>query len=74
MSLNGQLNNSLVLLGVIGESGHPRLETIEGRVYISADSDEEILQEIWDLVQKRSPLFNTLKRSVDLKFALVVTM
>ncbi len=74
VSLSGQLNNSLVLLGVIGESGHPGLETIEGRVYISADADEEILQEIWDLVQKRSPLFNTLKRSVNLKFALVVTM
>src|SRR3954464_8817797 len=33
ISLSGQLNNSLALLGVIGESGHPGLETIEGRIY-----------------------------------------
>lgn len=74
VSLSGQLNNSLVLLGVIGESGHPGLETIEGRIYISADAEEKTLQEIWEVVQTRSPLVNTLKRSVELKLGLVITL
>jgi uncharacterized OsmC-like protein len=74
ISLSGQLNNSLTLLGVIGEAGHPGLETIEGRIYITAEADEETLEQVWRSVQERSPLINTLKRAVKLDLGLVIVL
>jgi uncharacterized OsmC-like protein len=74
ISLSGQLNNSLALLGVIGEAGHPGLETIEGRIYISTDAGEEVIEQLWRSVQERSPLLNTLKRCVELNFGLIITL
>ncbi len=72
--VTGRLNNPLVYLGVIGEEGHPGLEEIEGRFYISADAEEATLQEIWQLVQLRSPLLNTLKRCVKIKLELKISL
>lgn len=74
ISLTGQLNNSLTLLGVIGEAGHPGLESIEGRIFISTDAGEEKIEQLWQTVQQRSPLFNTLKRAVNLDFHLVIVL
>lgn len=74
ISLSGQLNNSLTMLGVIGEVGHPGLETIEGRIFISTEASEEEVERVWQTVQVRSPLFNTLKRAVKLDFRLVIVL
>ena len=65
-SISGRLNNPLVLLGVVGESGHPGFETISCTLYVSADADEKILKEIWQTTLARSPLVNTLDRCVGL--------
>ncbi|MDQ3603338.1 MAG: OsmC family protein [Actinomycetota bacterium] len=62
----GRLNNPLVFLGVVGESGHPGFETISCTLYVSADADEAILRTIWQSTLARSPLVNTLSRCVDL--------
>ncbi|HEX2911415.1 MAG TPA: OsmC family protein [Chloroflexia bacterium] len=65
ISLSARLNNPLMALGVIGESsGHAGIETIEGKVYISTGCDEEILQRLWQETLLRSPLYQTLRRSV----------
>ncbi len=65
-SILGRLHNPLVLLGVVGESGHPGFETISCTLYVSADADEKILKEIWQTTLARSPLVNTLDRCVGL--------
>ncbi len=65
-SIFGQLNNPLVFLGVVGESGHPGFETISFTLYVSADAEEETLEEIWRTTLARSPLLNTLNRCVAL--------
>jgi hypothetical protein len=65
-SIFGRLNNPLVFLGVVGESGHPGFETISCTLYVSADADEKILKEIWQTTLARSPLVNTLDRCVGL--------
>ena len=74
ISLSGQLNNSLTLLGVVGEEGHPGLETIEGRIFVSTEASEEEVERVWKSVQERSPLINTLKRAVNLEFRLVIVL
>jgi hypothetical protein len=62
ISLAARLNNPLIFAGVIGEHvGHPGLEIIEGKVYITAEADETQLLQIWEATQARSPIFNTLK-------------
>lgn len=65
-SIFGRLNNPLVFLGVVGESGHPGFETISFTLYVSADAGEEALEEIWQTTLARSPLVNTLNRCVAL--------
>ncbi len=74
VSVSGQLNNPLIYLGVIGETGHAGFETIDGKIYVSADTDEATLQQIWQTVQIRSPLLNTLRRCVTLNFELKITL
>ena len=65
-SIFGRLDNPLVFLGVVGESGHPGFETITCTLYVSADADEKTLEEIWQTTLARSPLVNTLDRCVGL--------
>ena len=65
-SIFGRLNNPLVYLGVVGESGHPGFDTISCTLYVSADADEEVLEEVWRTTLARSPLVNTLDRCVGL--------
>jgi uncharacterized OsmC-like protein len=69
-SISGRLDNPLVFLGVVGESGHPGFQTISCTLYVSADADEKDLEEIWETTLARSPLANTLDRCVDLTLTL----
>lgn len=63
ISLKGRLHNPLVFLGVVGEeAGYAGFDLIEGRVYVTAEAEEARLRQIWELVQLRSPLLNTLQR------------
>ena len=62
--LSGRLNNPLTHLGVVGEAGHPGLESIRGTLYVSADAGPAALEEMWQATLDRSPLFNTLRRCV----------
>ena len=69
-SISGRLDNPLVFLGVVGERGHPGFRTISCTLYVSADAEEEVLDEIWQTTLARSPLANTLDRCVDLNLDL----
>ena len=73
-SISGSLNNPLVFLGVVGETGHPGFETISGTLYVSTDADEPVLQEVWQETLARSPLVNTLQRCVTLSLELQITL
>lgn len=73
-SISGRLNNPLVFLGVVGETGHPGFEAISGTLYVSADADEPALQEAWRETLARSPLVNTLQRCITLSLELQITL
>jgi uncharacterized OsmC-like protein len=72
--VSGQLNNPLVVLGVVGETGHPGFQAISATLYVSVDADEALLEEVWQETLNRSPLVNTLNRSVDLALELKGTI
>jgi hypothetical protein len=72
-TVEGWLNNALTYLGVVGEEGHPGLQRIRCRVYVSTLHSEEELQGVWDDTLKRSPLVNTLRGlELDLSYKLVL--
>lgn len=66
----GQLNNPLTVLSVVGEVGHPGMERVAVKVYVTSDADEEELQRAWSDALELSPLARTLRDAVDLQFEL----
>ena len=63
VSLQAKADNILVFLG-IEEQGHPGMQTIGGRLYVDADGDDAVLQELWQETLTRSPLTQSLIRQV----------
>ena len=45
--VEGELNNPLTYLGVIGETGHPGLEKVRIRVYLASPEEEATIQRLW---------------------------
>lgn len=63
VSLQAQADNILVFLG-LEEQGHPGMQKIDGRLYVDADGDDDVLQELWQETLTRSPLTQSLIRQV----------
>ena len=74
LRLSGRLNNPLTHLGVVGETGHPGIESVEGTLYVSADAEEDALKAMWREALNRSPLFNTLRRCAAIAIELRVML
>lgn len=72
--LSGQLDNVLVWLGVIGETGSPGFHQITGSLYVTADADDAVLEQIWQTTLARSPIVNTLKHGVSLTLTLQIVL
>jgi len=67
--VEGRLNNPLVYLGVVGETGHPGLESLSARVYVSTLHTDAELQPAWEETLKLSPLVNTLRNCVKMELS-----
>ncbi|PYV42906.1 MAG: osmotically inducible protein OsmC [Acidobacteria bacterium] len=59
--LKARPENILVFLGLEDE-GNPGLATIEGTLYIDAEVDDGVIEELWQETLARSPLTQTLTR------------
>lgn len=70
--VGGTLNNPLTYLDVVGEEGHPGLERITIRVYVSSADTRAAVQRVWEEVLARSPLARTLAAAVRLDLTLMV--
>lgn len=70
--VSGELNNPLTHLGVVGEAGHPGLETVRVRVYVSTVEPEDRIQRVWDEMQEKSPLICTFRAAITLEIELKV--
>jgi uncharacterized OsmC-like protein/TusA-related sulfurtransferase len=63
VTLQAQADNILVFLG-LEERGHPGMKTIEGRLYVDADGDDDALQDLWRETLMRSPVTQSLIQQV----------
>jgi OsmC-like protein len=72
--VQGELNNPLMYLGVVGESGHPGLQRIQISVYVSSIEAEADIQRVWQEMLERSPLVQTFRATLqfDLKLQIVI--
>ena len=61
-------------LGVIGEEGHPGLETVRVKVYVSSAAPEEEIQRVWNEMLEKSPLARTFQSVINLELDLQVVI
>lgn len=71
LTLRGSLENVLYHLG-IEEAGSPKIDKITGTYYISSPDEEDLLNEIWENTLKRSPIYQTLKQTVEIDIKLSI--
>ncbi len=72
ISVSCRLDNPLIFLGVVGETGSPAVKNVSGTLYVSSDATGEALNDVWDETLARSPLASTLKNCVDLELRMNV--
>ncbi len=65
--VQGELEDPLAHLGVVGATGQPKLAEAHVKVYVASSEAEEDVARLWAEVVERSPLVCTLKPAVRLK-------
>lgn len=71
--VQGELNNSLTFLGVVGEEGDPSLKSLAIKVYASTGSPDAEVRSAWSAALARSPLVTTLSRCAEIKLELTIS-
>jgi len=72
--VEGELNNPLAYLGVIGETGHPGLQRVQVKVYVASPEEEPTLRSLWQEVLATSPLVCTFQAAIRLDLRLQVVI
>jgi uncharacterized OsmC-like protein len=70
--VTGELNNPLTVLAVVGETGHPGMERVTVKVYVTSGASEGDVQRVWSDALDLSPLARTLRDAVNLRIELRV--
>lgn len=65
-SVQAEIADPLVFLGVVGESGHPRVARLTLRAYLGTSEPHDRLQPVWDEALRRAPLINTVRPVLEL--------
>lgn len=71
VTVDSTQENAFTFLGLETE-GHSGVDGIVAKLYVQADADRAVLEEIWAHTLKTSPVGNTLVRTVPIKPELVV--
>jgi hypothetical protein len=72
--VEGELNNPLTYLGVVGESGHPGLERVSVKVYIASLATEEEIRRVWQEMLARSPLVQTFQPVIRFELSMQIVL
>jgi hypothetical protein len=71
--VDGELENPLTYLEVVGESGSPRLSRVSIKVFVASPHDEDTLTRLWNDTLERLPLVRTFRHALDLRIELTLT-
>jgi len=72
--VEGELNNPLTYLGVVGESGHPGLEQVSVKVYVASLATEAEIRRVWQEMLDKSPLVRTFQPAIRFELSLQVVL
>jgi OsmC-like protein len=72
--VEGELNNPLTYLGVVGETGHPGLEKVRVRVYLASSEEEAAVHRLWHEMLATSPLVHTFQAAIQFDLTLRVVL
>jgi hypothetical protein len=72
--VEGELNNPLAYLGVIGETGHPGLQRVQVKIYVASLEEEAAIRRLWQEVLATSPLVYTFQAAIRLDLRLQVVI
>jgi len=64
LRLEAFLEHPLVVAGVVGEQGSPRVGAIHGSLYVGAEGDEVLLRALWQQACTRAPVLASLTPGV----------
>jgi len=64
------LENPLVVAGVIGEEGSPRIDSIRGSLYLSSSAGESELRAVWQRTRDKSPVLASLAPGITIDIEL----
>lgn len=70
LRLEAFLANPLVVAGVVGEEGGPRLASIRGSLFMRSGSGEDQVRAAWQRARERAPVLATLAPAVAIDIAL----
>jgi hypothetical protein len=71
--VNGEIENPLVYLEVVGETGRPRIAGVHVKVYVASSEDEHTLRRLLTETLERLPLVCTLGEALRLDIDLTLT-
>ena len=71
--VDGEVENPLAYLEVVGESGYPGLSSVSIKVYVASPRDEETLYQLWHETLERLPLVRTFSHVMKFKIELTLT-
>ncbi len=70
--VQGEIEDPLVYLEVIGESGRPRIRRVDIKVYVASPESEQIVRQLFEDVVIRLPLVGTFHAAVHLDIQLIL--
>ncbi|MCD8511551.1 MAG: OsmC family protein [Bacillus sp. (in: Bacteria)] len=68
LTLKGKLDNVLYHME-LEDTGSSRITEIKGSFYITSPNEEEELKAVWENTLERSPIYQTLKGTVDIQLS-----
>jgi hypothetical protein len=71
--VDGQLENPLTYLEVVGETARPRLGAVALKVYVASPYGEPAIRKLWSETLPRLPLVATFERACDVTIELTLT-
>ena len=72
--VQGELENPLSYLRVVGEEGSPRLTRVTMKIYVETLEDNTAVEDVWEDVLAHSPLYLTLSPVVKFDINLQIIM
>ena len=70
--VQGEIEDPLVYLEVIGEAGQPRIRSVDIKVYVASPETEQIVRQLFEDVLTRLPLVGTFRAAVHLDIQLIL--